>query len=444
MSPGQFRAGSVAFGTLALFVSATVINLAAALWLDGRGAFSHIDTLFNADAPWYLRGFVDGSGTGTSWGPRSLVHPNVANLVHPLVAALAWFAEMFGMSGDAASIRRAIALAVCPIAAAAETAVTYGVLRQHTADAALLAAIGMVSFSMVVFGATPESFGLTGLGVALLFWGLERERETGRRQRALLVVIGAFLMSVTVTNGVLFAIGITVHRWVRGQGALSLRETALTLAAALCVTAGLAATIAAAQGRLQDYVLRFEQLHEAPIVRELAGRERRATRTTMADHVKHYAHRAWVDVPRAFAYSFIPAPPLVVTTPSASTTDAPIAISFQRAAPDWRRIGPFLVVLGASALAALGRRGARPLSMTALALLLFNWGFHTFFGEELLLYSKHWTTAAALLIFTLADGTMNRSTPRRALLLAALVLLGANTAYVLWWIGHGLAPPLQP
>jgi hypothetical protein len=444
MSPGQSRAGSGALGTLALFVSATAINLAAALWLDGRGAFSHIDTLFNADAPWYLRGFVDGSGTGTSWGPRSLVHPNVANLVHPLVAALARFADMFGMSGDPAAIRRAIALAVCPIAAAAETTVIYRVLRPRSADAALLAAIGMVSFSMVIFGATPESFGLTGLGVALLFWALERERETGRPQHALLVVIGAVLMSVTVTNGVPFAIGIAVHRWARGQRAFSLREIALTLTAALCLTAGLAAAIAGAQGRLRDYVLRFEQLHEAPIVRELAGREPRAMRTTMATRFKHYAYRAWVDVPRAFAYSFIPAPPLVITTPSASATDAPIAISFQRAAPDWRRIGPFLVVLGASVLAALGRHSIRPLSVTALALLLFNWGFHTFFGEELLLYSKHWTTAAALLIFTLADGTTSHSTLRRALLLAVLVLLSANTVYVLWRIGHALAPSIQP
>jgi hypothetical protein len=117
--------------------------------------------------------------------------------------------------------------------------------------------------------------------------------------------------------------------------------------------------------------------------------------------------------------------------------DSPLRFTYQRSAIDWRRTALILILLAAAA-AVVFARGRDPLYLTAMALLLFHWGFHTVFGEELLLYSRHWNVAAALLLFALVPAAPARPLVR-ALLLVIACAVAVNTGYVIWQMGQALA-----
>jgi hypothetical protein len=414
-----------------LFVSAAALCWIVARILDRHGAFAHVDTLFNADAPWYLRGFLEGRGTGTSWGPRSLVHPNIANVLHPLIAGVSTLLRPIAAVGvRAADVSRDLALAVCPIAAGLEAVLIYRVLQPRQQGAALVGALHAFAFSTFLFGTIPESFALTGLGMAWLFFCLDAEQRSVRSRPALLIACGTFLTSVTATNVAMFGIGVAAHRWARG----SAPRTALTSTLALSIasvgtTAAIALVLAPFQGGLGDYVPRFEQLHEAPILRAVQARDSGVPNTVPAQ-LRHYAGRLVLDVPDAFGRSVFPElPARRVERPGG---EPPYTVSYQDLPRRPLAIAIALALVITAAFVACRRDvGRRPLYWTALALFLFNWAFHTIFGEELLLYSKHWVVPLTLLVAGLFDTPLGATRTGRVALATLAIVVSANTARVL-------------
>ncbi|HUR19383.1 MAG TPA: hypothetical protein VMZ90_01155 [Vicinamibacterales bacterium] len=417
-----------------LFAASSLLCAGTALWLERHGAFAHIDTLFNADAPWYIRGFTDGHGTGTSWGPRSFVHPNLANVVYPIVSFLSRVSNWLGLgTGDPTAVRHAIGLGVCPLVAGAETAAIYRLLRPVVPNPALMAGVHMVFFSTLLFGAVPESFAFTGLGLALLFWCLEAERRVGKPATVRLALVCAFVTSVTITNIVLFVIAVGIHRWARAPSGPSIRDTAVAAVSGVMITAAMVGVSVILQDGLRDYVPTFEQLHEAPLLRTIASGEAKSA-NSLVTQARTYTRRARVDFPEALAYALIPPSPAVVMTTRPG--DSPVAVTYQGTPPDWRRILTVLVLIGLAGLAAIRRSDSQPLYLAAFSLLGYSWLFHTIFGAELMLYSKHWTLATTIVLSGLPAylGPL----PRKMMTAVVLMAIAGNSLYVLLWMVHRL------
>jgi len=349
-----------------------------ALELDSRRSFEQINVLFEADAAWFLEGFVWGSSGGSPFGGRSRVHPNVTNMVNPpLRIAAAGICSI--VRCDAEPLRHQLALAVAPafMAVAAAfvllTALELGIpLHWSLAFAGLHAA----SFSNFLFGSIPESYPLSGAGYAALFYLLTRTlttREIGLA--ALWVGVGVFLVGVTVTNVVPFAIAATAATyWSRRAWRSALQVSALWTTAAVALTAVLSVALSAVYGELTALTAELGQM------REVAPR--------IAERV--------IEFPVALTQTVLP--PFPTTMDIISVIKEPYSFQFtvHNQFSAWR----FALVAAMIAWAAVGQRRQPPhmrgLVGVCAAILAFNWTMHLFFGEQLMLYSQHWQTALLL------------------------------------------------
>src|SRR5262249_12040364 len=86
---------------LLLGIASFVLHMGFAGWLAARGALRPINLFFDADCGWFLDEFATGEVGPPSYGPRCLIHPNVANLIEPPIALVAAVGErVVGRTGS--------------------------------------------------------------------------------------------------------------------------------------------------------------------------------------------------------------------------------------------------------------------------------------------------------------------------------------------------------
>ena len=136
-----------------------------AILLAFHGAKDLNNLFFDSDTLFYLRAFAFGEGAPGGWGGRSIVHPNVANFVHPIVAAaellprlagkdnLRRLFEIVGFRRSASDpelwMKLALAFLVAPLAAAFRTSFLFLGLTTAGLDvgkALLVSALSVLSF----------------------------------------------------------------------------------------------------------------------------------------------------------------------------------------------------------------------------------------------------------------------------------------------------------
>lgn len=130
--------------------------------------FDQFNVLFDTDPNTWLR---YGSST----------HPDVGTSKHPLAAYYAGIPVLvisklvgsFSGTGDPANIRILLALCVAPLVVAIKQCFVYLTVRclgLSIREALIITGISIFSFSSIVFGAVPETYGYTGLLTAIGFY----------------------------------------------------------------------------------------------------------------------------------------------------------------------------------------------------------------------------------------------------------------------------------
>ena len=413
------------------------------------GAFEYLDVLFDTDAAWFLQGFADGSGTGTGWGARSMVHPNVANLINPPVRVAGWLCSAVGVcDGSPATARMALALLVSPAAAALEVLLVFLAIRHLTGStlrATLAAMLNLVLLPTLLFGAIPESFALTGCAFAFVFYLASRHAAGDRIHEAWWVLAGVAVTSLTLPNVWLFALAfIVTHAGGRWWTWRAVGDALRVSMIALAGTGGLALLIGVAGYRAQaDYLTGVEQLAEVRAPRDDVREGRWLDAAGQAVHVA--ARRSVIDVPKVMGASVMPPRaalvgegPLVPRVQPISRP--PLQANFRDAGAGWGTLLT-LVALVAAAIAGLLTTGPRRVVyQAAVALVAGNWVVHSIFGVELFLYAKHWSVPLAIALSAWLEVRRPFAAAGLAVVAALVAIAAARDLDVLTHILAALRP----
>ena len=417
LSPRQWSPPSIA---AVLGLAVLLLRLVTAAQLGRSGVLHEWDVLFSADPTVYVTSFTTGQNT-YRWGGRSFVHPNISNVTYPLVHATATAFHSIRPGVPAILVARRVAYLICPVLSGATAAVLFLLfieLGLHRSGAVLLTALFAVSFSGVVFGSVPESYCLSGLALAGLFWLAARTARdpAGRAAHAWTWIAGgAVLAGITISNIVPFGLVALTVRRARGHLVPRIRWAAVVSTIALAITAA-------------GYAIGAMLAPHAPAFTP------RATGQIIESH-PFDAWSALVEFPDAVGNALVPPVPLKAPADPALRQEMRFTLTYHtpgslRPGQLWRSA----LVLGLLLLAALRARGMEPYQRTVVIaaglVLAFNWALHSVYGSELFLYSQHWEVAILVVLSALAAPLGNHRRLAQGALAALVVLAAWNTAHV--------------
>jgi hypothetical protein len=274
----------------------------------------------------------------------------------------------------------------------------------------------MCSFSGLVFGSVPESYGLSGGALAGAFLLLADALRSGGRLRVLpWLLVASTAFGITTTN--LGLVGIPLYcaasRVIRSRPRAIAATAGLLLASAVLAALEMLA-INAAYGEW------------------LPLRKLERTDTFLAPRVFETVR----SFPEAVVSTVLPDRPAVATNEIGLRRDYPIQLMFTIEGGPHTVVSKLLrglvvagfLLLGALQLARLPGTGP-PVLWAALGVLAFNLVLHSVYrGPDLLLYSMHWQPAVAVVIGAAAMA------PRRAAVALLACAVAFNSASVLWWM----------
>jgi hypothetical protein len=453
---------------LLLGLASFVLHMGFADWLAARGALRPINLFFDADCGWFLDEFATGEIGPPSYGPRCVIHPNVANLIEPPIAFVAAVGDrVVGRSGSdllrslarrfgfaavaddprfttAHALRTAIAVAIAPLAAAVRTAfvfLTLDLVGLPLLWALLATLLCTLSASGFLFGAIPESFGLSGAVFAWIFHLVARVAARSRPVApATWVVAGTLAASITLTNLAPFglAAAIAFHAQERDLRRALLRATGIG-AAALLATGLIFVVLTPLEGSsVAREAAAVEQAHEIMLPRSgaQAARYFGGLVDTLAPPLPNML-RGSFDPPirdaRVVRFTFRH------DLASIASDDPHVVRAECAPSRPWRRALAAALVLGALTFALLRLRKTPPpfriVAQAAFALLAFNALFHAFFGYEIFLYSQHWLVALILALATGMVGNGGVARAGRVLFVALIVLAAVHSTELLTCLG---------
>jgi hypothetical protein len=393
-----------------LALGAFVLHLRLATRLATLGVLGEANVLFDADPAIYLTSFTRDEDVWR-WGGRSFVHPNISNIIYPLVAGMAAAIHAAEPSTRLATQRERVALLVCPLAAAGATAVlfvTIVALDLGIGAGILFAILSQAAFSGVLFGSIPESYALSGLGLALLFLIATRSVHRGALPWPAWLTVGTVVTGITISN--LVAVGLVAFAVAyRAEGRWrALRRSASLVASVLAIT-------------FATY-----EIGAALVRNALAFTPRRTSQ--LSERRLPRVHRVLVELPAAMANTF--APPRPVSLPYTEVVQPhPYILTYRaEAGPVPGQSLRTLALAAVLVFAIVGARWASPehrVVLAAAALIIgFNWALHSSLGIEMFLYSQHWAEAALLVL----SGSL--AYPGRWVWTGRTVLVGVTAACV--------------
>lgn len=404
-------------GMLACCTFAAFAYLACA-W-KGTGALSEYNVLFDADAGARLSSFANG------WPPDGL-HPLLAYYFSPFIRVIQALGKALWPGSNGAAVRLDIALLICPFFAALKGACLYlafRLLRLHTFEAAMGAMIGVAAFSSAVFGAVPESYGVTsGIFALITLLCLARPRANSLISTIALYLAGLVAAGTTISNGNHLVWIEFVRRSRQKNVAKTLIVSGLLGLSTIILAIGAGAIL---DSHFQKGPVSNELRMSLGIVGYFAP--------TISDQILHLEQ-----LPEFYTRTFVPLPPARVENKIAEESpDSRIKFEFTY---NVRNSIIVKIVLGLISIAVLG--GGMVVAYlnggewrqigcaSGISLLLFG-VFYSFFGLNTYLYSQSWVVQSTVLIAAWFRLRLFRTIPARAILGTALLLLLAGDLYVL-------------
>lgn len=393
-----------------LSLGSFVLHFILALMLYYRGDLFPINLYFDADIGWYLTGFETGVSEHGSFGGRGIIHPNINNVVYPLVGALSNFIGLIAGKGLEQSIIQWLALSVVPLAAGAATGflfLTLASVRLSVTSLVIAIILSVVAFSSLLFGAIPESHGLSGAAYAYLFYLVSRAANEGKITSCSWLFVGTILFSITITHIVPYAIVLAVTLYFLNSD----KRSALISAGdfvfrSMLFSAVIFIALTAASGSFSTLKLGGDQLKEI-----------------------HLAKPSDIDkVFEGYVNTILPPQPnLLIADNGIGPEQNVVRMTFRKdldeiiaeeknlifgkkissVVPRALDLCLFLLALLLS-LQAFSRLNdkAKMLWLTALSLLCYNFIFFMFFGKESFLYSQNWFGAEIIFISLGMIGTL--------------------------------------
>jgi hypothetical protein len=402
-------------GILAPFLA---FNLYFAFTLQRLGVTGQFNVIFDTD----LLTRVSCFATGWAGFGRNLVHPNLCNMVNPVVRIVAYAVAATGLHANNLLLRQDVSLFVAPLTGAAQLVIlnlTFRTIGLSHITRTLLVLLYALSFSFLIFASVPDHFVLGGLSIMLSLFAAVKT-VTARKTPVWLWGIAGFLaMGVTITNAISFFFllacsHLSVFDWKR-----ALRKTV-----AICILAAAATGIMAIA---MGYV--YNAPAEAP--------------SRMTGWVAHYFRDKPLENFASFPLQIgsAVAPSGVMTEPNTFLgKHAVYHFQIEPVSPFARLSGAsalqiaFVLAVLAGLLAALrGRRGNLRLTAMGCGLvLLFNGVLHAVWGGDYFLFSQHWLGAAFVLTGCLFAGLPKRVTGIGTAALTVLVIgISINSAMLI-------------
>ncbi len=378
--------------TALLAVLSLVLHLTLARQFERVHTFEQLNVLFQADISSRLLAISGGNHLG-------IKHPNLMPYFTPPIALVAKVLVTLNLaSGPEAELRRRLGTVVVPAASALKTALVVSLFHElgfSWAGVTVATLLEMMSFSTLIFGSIPESFGLTALALAMAyaFAAGSRSGLTWRRT-TLWVTIGVFATGITLTNIALVALLVWAAAWEADAPVVATTVRVAAIVIAIFGVTGVSA-----------YVLdRVLVPPEPSAVAGIAGAAAQRLAAPLRREFRYFAPspvRRLGRLPTSVANAFAPptAESVAITSivggrhkrgftlessPNIFGLDDPLGLSM-------------FLLLVAGAYCSLATPASRPIATASVGILAFG-GLFNVWGSEAQLYSQHWHLAAVVLI----------------------------------------------
>jgi hypothetical protein len=209
-------------------------SILAHIWFF-YGVFSEYNVLFDADPNLWLSAFANG------WSVGTLFHPLLPYYFSIPIRVIATVASFFGSIGsNEAHFREALGLYVSPICAALKAVCLYlsfRILELTIIQAILASGFGVLSVTSIVFGTSPESYGVTGLGLALMaLCSLLLYKRNDAFTKSVFLCSGLFATGITISNIIFFGWLSFALQLERRSFFVALKRSAIIASIVLIVT----------------------------------------------------------------------------------------------------------------------------------------------------------------------------------------------------------------
>jgi hypothetical protein len=402
--------GWIAAVSLCVAIYASLLLVLTAKF-ESIGMFAQDDVIFDADAHARLRCFAESMGSHC----RSFAHPNLGNVVTPVVWAVAALGTVTGSGFVESAYAAGIWIAPASAVGAFLLCLACGVRATGRRWLSLTVAVGYAgSTAATYFGAIPESYGLSAVALWIAVYFALGENFGSARSRLLLWSgIGAIAAGITITNvawtsllGTAWALKNGSHPWA------AMRFGATSMSLALVITAV-----------LWSASLATIRLVRPDVPKQVTSIGWHASGVTdwVTTWSPGFSVRRTLAVGRLFADA-IAAPPVV---PVSAAAGSMLSVPWQSRETSLAAV----VHACASALAAIllcaaaiGSEKYRLIAVASSLILLGNGLLHLFWGGQPFLYAMHVLPILFTLIWIALSRVTNRENRVVSLLMAGLVL----------------------
>ena len=407
--------------TLFLLLIAFFVDYLFALKLYHLKVFEQWDTLFGSDPVAALNNI----GNGWGGGKAGLSHPNFANFFSLPIRGMAKVIAILIPETPDFVIRKQLALIVLPLASALQASFFYLILRRlnlSILQALILSLIEIVSFSQLIFGSTPDSFGLSSLAITT---GILLMNCTFQIKNRVVffawLVIGIFGAGITITNIIpisilqLFSL-LPIERNLK----VAVSKTIATAIIAIIVTFFLAFMGGQIYNRDNDSFFNNPSRNEA-LRTDIKNRffEFPSTlgNTLFSSKPRIIENETAIRNQHKFQYAF-------------TLKETPALLSANR----WFSIVLLGLVVCGAVILIRGSTFDKNLAKALLAIIFYNWVFHSFWGSELFLYSNHWLVSELLLMSGCFRATSIRNHIKAIIGIVIFSCLAINNAKIINFI----------
>lgn len=385
------------------------------------GVFNQENIILGGDPT--MRSFAFAYG----YGERSLIHPNLSNFVNPIVRAVAKVLSPFFPDQPMKALLMQVALWVSPVCASLAAYMVYLIALAsgvRVVPSLALSVIYAFSISTLAYGSIPDHFLISSFLLATGLYLLLVNASLSDRNNA---IAWTLLMTATV--------GITSSNLVPMLGMFTLSEyfrrprqfKALVFSAGfMCVRAGILTLIlwAGLNWIYQD----MTAVNPDVAYNKHIGR--------VILHISNNPLRDVISFPGTVGQAFWGGTPdIEQDIPSLEL------FKFARYSSSFVYNTPFMnfklvsllwlipiIVLGYSLFIGLTRQSGKfkPLAMAVALVIAFNWLLHTFWGNEVFLFSPHWHFATVVGLIPLIRFLPGNRITDFAIVLFAAVLVVLN------------------
>ncbi len=387
-----------------LMASVIVFALCAysAFFLFERHVFNQENVIFGSDPYFRSAAFSEG------WGERSLIHPNLSNYINPPVRFMALLLQKVVPSLPARDLRMRISLCVSPMFSALAALMIYIIAVLAGIDvtkAAFLSLLFGFSMSTIAFGSVPDHFLISSSVLAVSLWLMQWDGVLPERLRVIYwTVLVSFAAGITISNAVPLLAVYGLNERIR-------RSNWFRVLVRMAVVGFFALASTLAFWGIANWIYGdFSSLQADHSYKKNIGR--------IGYHLSDDPLRDFLSFPIALGQSFAGGYPEVTPNPP---YPKPELASYRVAYSYLLNLSRFdvfallqllpAVVVGLSLGVGFWRRHdqAFPVVVGVATYLAFNWLLHTFWGEELFLFSPHWHFAAVLALIPLLRFYSNRT-----------------------------------